>query len=377
MARSPSAPVNGRTLASARLQAGHTVGSVAKRLNTTSERVTQWEQESSKPTLVQLRTLARLFGTTTAALLSRQGREFPGQPDLPDFRRDHRGEVSTAVISELRKARDRRTRLLDLSGPTGQMPDVRLSRDTVEVVANAVRALSGISVDDQRRFRDVRAALNAWITAVEGFGIMVSQTSGIPATEFLGMSMYFDTQSLVLLNGSDEPQRRIFTLFHELGHLLSHTSGICDVYTQSETESVCNSFAAAFLLPREALLTALGNSDATAALDRLSARFRVSQSAVAVQLHACDRMSSSQLGRQLAIARAKSEEKKEKQDARPGFVPPHILKLRNLGETYVSVVLEALHSGSISPVDASYFLEAKLPTVDKMELEIERRAVGR
>ena len=376
MARSASATINGRTLALARERSGYRVETVAKKLNVEVGKVLSWESGDAKPTLVQLRGVARLLGVTTAVLLARSDREFPAAPELPDFRRNHDGVIDTDLITEIRKARDRRARLLELAGPTGSLPAVELGRENIEETAGFVRELTGITVDDQRRFKDPRAALNGWISAVEGFGVLVSQVSGISTRDFLGMSIYFDEQSLILLNGADEPQRRIFTLFHELGHILTHTSGICDVYSQSRTEAVCNSFAAAFLLPREPLLAALGDTDPVAALDRLSTRFRVSQSAVAVRLHACKRLTTQQMLAQLSIARAIADEKRDNTSA-SGFAPPHVLKLRNLGETYVTAVLEAMHSGSISPVDASYFLEAKLPTVDKMEAEIERRAVGR
>ncbi|WP_213573259.1 XRE family transcriptional regulator [Rhodococcus sp. USK13] len=375
MARSPEAPVEPDTIVAARISTGHDVESAAKKLGVAPEKLNSWELGDARPTLAQARNMAKLYGTTIAALLTNIEANFEPVPRLPDFRRDHDRPVTTAVIGELRKARDRRKRLLELSGPTGEFPRLDLRRSSIEEVANEVRRLTGVSIDDQRKFRDAGAALNGWIRAVERLGVLVFQVSRIPTSEFLGMSYYEELQPIILLNGADIPQRRIFTLFHELGHLLSRTSGICDIYSGGASESTCNAFAAAFLLPEAALLAALGHQEPIGALDRLSKHFRVSQSAVAVRLRELGRISARELSRQLAIAREKAQAPREPSD-NAGFVPPYVLKLRNLGETYVSSVLDAMHEGTISAVDASYFLDAKLPTIDKMEREIAKRAVG-
>ncbi len=338
-----------------------------------------WELGDARPTLAQLRELASAYGTTTAALLARNQALFEPAPKVPDFRRDHDRPMTTAIVAELRKARERRKRFLELAGPTGELPHLVLTRDSAEKVARTVRDLTGVTVPDQWRFKDFNAALKAWIVAVEELGVIVFQVSRIPTADFLGMSLYEDPQPIILLNGADSAQRRVFTLFHELGHLLSRTSGICDIYTESASESVCNTFASALLLPRRELLAELGNDDPVESLGHLAKRFRVSQSAIAVRLNTCGRISDQDLGRQLALARRLAQEKQRTAEKEPGGKGPphHLVKLRNLGETYVSTVLDAMHDGAISPVDASYFLESKLPTVDRMERELARRAVGR
>lgn len=375
MARSPHAPVNGDTLIAARSSSGHTTDSAAGRLGVPVERLSSWELGIELPTLVQLRKIAQLYQTTTAALLSKNT-AFDERPQVPDFRRNHNRPMTTALVAELRRARERRRRLLELVGPTGDLPQLSVNRGDIEQTATAVRTMVGIDVPAQLKFKDPRVALNAWIHGVERLGIIVFQVSRIPTSDFLGMSLFEEPQPIVLLNGADDAQRRIFTLFHEVGHLLGRTSGICDIYTDSASESVCNAFAAAFLLPRKDILAELGDDDAVDALSSLSRRFRVSQSAVAVRLHQLKRMSSKELVRQLAIAREIAN--RPKPDAAPGSQGPpfHVVKLRNLGETYVSAVLDAMHDGAISPVDASYYLEAKLPAIEKMQDELTRRAVG-
>jgi Zn-dependent peptidase ImmA (M78 family) len=115
-------------------------------------------------------------------------------------------------------------------------------------------------------------------------------------------------------------------------------------------------------------------------LARVAADFKVSQSAVAIRLRDLGMISQEQLDEQLAIAARLAEERRERDRERSrdsGGGPPHYrTQLRNLGPTYVGLVLDALHSNEISPVDASYFLESKLSTIDQMEQELVRRGAS-
>jgi Zn-dependent peptidase ImmA (M78 family) len=65
----------------------------------------------------------------------------------------------------------------------------------------------------------------------------------------------------IVLNEKDHIRARIFSLFHEYGHLLLDTGGICNWENQHDfkrggsVEKFCNHFAGAFLVPKDALLT--------------------------------------------------------------------------------------------------------------------------
>lgn len=175
-----------------------------------------------------------------------------------------------------------------------------------------------------------------------------------------------------MLNGAESPQARIFTLAHELGHLVVRASGVCDVWNNDRVEVRCNAFAGALLLPREDLLTELGRSDPAEAIPQLAAQFNVSQSAVAVRLKNLHIVDQDEVDRQLALARRLWQEARERQKRRKtkGGPPHNKTHLRNLSGNYVSTVLQALDSERISPVDASYFLDAKLGTIENMRSDL-------
>ena len=60
--------------------------------------------------------------------------------------------------------------------------------------------------------------------------------------------------AIVINSNTKFPQRKIFTLFHELSHIINHQPGICLTNITREKkdfEFLCNEFAGKFLVPDE------------------------------------------------------------------------------------------------------------------------------
>lgn len=377
MAKAPAAPANGTTLQWAREEAGLTVEEAARRISVKPERLASWETGDGKPTINQLRNVARLYQRTPAFFFV-QGPPPPTPSDKPpDFRGRDTSGLSADLAREIGRARERRKAFLRLHGePTGRLPVLRGLVDRPAEAGEEFRSLVGISAAAQLSMADAMQALQAWTLAVEGFGVLVFQMSRVDPVECRGLSLYEDVQPIIILNGADDPEARIFTLFHEMAHLLNRSGGVCHVWTGTAIERICNAFAGAFLLPGDALRDELSTDNPVAALSRLAARFKVSQSAVAIRLRDLNVLSQQQLDDQLDLAVRLAAQKRESQRSRPstGGPPYHLLKLRNLGATYVTTVLDALRADEITAVDAAYFLESKVSTIDRMEAELVRRS---
>lgn len=368
--------VNGAVLAWARNAAGLTPAEAAKRANVKSERYEAWER-SEAMTLGQLEALARAFRRTPAFFL------MPGPPevaDVPD--QDFRGAGATqspALAREIIRAGERRKAFMAASGERDGRrvrsvdPDAALG-DLVE----EVREDLGVSIQMQMAFPDASVALRTWIDAVNRtYGVLVFQMSGIPMEECRGFSIYEDEHAIIVLNGADTVEARVFTLFHEVAHLILRSGGICTLYTPSNVERRCNRFAGAFLVP----LPLVGDLDEPLTrLAEVSSLLRVSQSTVAVRLRDLEKITQGQLNAVLAEAAQIAAEIRERQKERQrqsdkkGFVPRYQLQLRNLGRWYVGTVLDAMNRDAISRTDAAYFLESKLSTVARMEQELVSRA---
>ncbi|GAB7148373.1 hypothetical protein LRC537489_16080 [Mycobacterium riyadhense] len=69
------------------------------------------------------------------------------------------------------------------------------------------------------------------------------------------MCLYFEALPVIVLNGSDAPRPRLFSLLHEFVHVVLHTEGLCDVIADDRPrtqdrllEARCDAIAAEVLV---------------------------------------------------------------------------------------------------------------------------------
>jgi Zn-dependent peptidase ImmA (M78 family) len=150
-------------------------------------------------------------------------------------------------------------------------------------MAAQIRNYLAVPVDVQMGWPSVDEALEQWREIFASVGIFVFKDA-FHVEGYFGFCLYDAEFPIIYVNNSSAKSRQIFTLFHELGHLLFHTSGI-DVLDESyidhlaadnrEIEIICNGFAAEFLVPElefERQLVGRSPDRATASLiaDRLN-----------------------------------------------------------------------------------------------------------
>lgn len=94
---------------------------------------------------------------------------------------------------------------------------------------------------------------------LENNGILVSSSKVLKNTQnrlslsdFRGFTLYDDNAPLIFINGNDSTSAQIFTLCHELGHIVLGQSGVSDVVKNNskKIEKWCNEFAANILMPK-------------------------------------------------------------------------------------------------------------------------------
>ena len=66
---------------------------------------------------------------------------------------------------------------------------------------------------------------------------------------------------MIVVNGSDHPSAKCFTLIHEIAHILMHDGGVCDLHNPfspasdiDRIEVFCNYVSGSVLVPANALL---------------------------------------------------------------------------------------------------------------------------
>jgi Zn-dependent peptidase ImmA (M78 family) len=228
------------------------------------KKIAAWETGDAAPTYPQLEQLAEKFKCPVAVFF------FPERPDVPSVEKSFRtltsadfAEIPRTVRTFLRKGQAMQVNLAELND--GRNPAPRLiTRDfkfepstTLDAIANSVREYLGISLQEQSSWPSVDEAMEKWRDAFARVGIYVFKDA-FHAASYFGFCLFDEEFPIIYVNNSSAKSRQIFTLFHELGHLLFHTSGI-DILdplhidhlpnNEQKIEVICNQLASRFLIP--------------------------------------------------------------------------------------------------------------------------------
>ncbi len=130
-------------------------------------------------------------------------------------------------------------------------------------LATLTRAALQIGPAEQATWDSEDDALAGWIDAVESIGVSVFRIP-MPIDEIRGMSRWDrGGPPAIALNSADTPAGRMFTLHHEVGHLIfsSGEGALCDPHAAGTLaeERTANAFAAEVLVPAAELLATVPN----------------------------------------------------------------------------------------------------------------------
>lgn len=344
----------------------------AARLRVPVGRLKRWEAGLEAPTIPQLRKIAKAYRRSLPVFY------LPDPPtDWPvprDFRRSAGGPPpvpSVELLVAVRRAWEQRSVALDLDpeAPPCDLVGIHLRGESAHALAARVRSLLAVTVEQQQGWPQDHGALNAWRALLERGGVMVVHFTGVTVAEVRGFSISESVLPVIAVNGHDSVNGRIFTLAHELGHLLLGEGGACDLGDATQPSAVrdrievfCNRFAGGLLVPADALLAdpVVARADARSEwdaveLDRLARHFRVSREVVLRRLTTVGRADAAFYRRfrstMLVIPPRDPEE--ERTGGGPG---PALIVVRDVGKPFARLVLDAYHSDQITGPDASAFL---------------------
>jgi len=231
------------------------------------KKISSWEDGSTKPTMNQLLTLAHLYRRPSAIFFLSKPPE--GTKEIWDFRsspiRDDLLAVSPTLKTEIRLCEYRRNRALELADVLEEetmstIPSAKIESDVEDTSTELSRFLN---VDFKRitMFKDDTDALNYWIELVEEKSILVFRSCNLRGSnpsyeEVRGVSSYEDEFPWILLNSQEHPRGQLFSLGHELIHLMMRSSGLCDLHEKGKSdiiqhEQFCNQVSASVLMPRK------------------------------------------------------------------------------------------------------------------------------
>ncbi len=386
----PVSGINPRMLIWARESAGYTPAEVAAAFKKDPRVIERWEQGEAAPTYVQLETLAyKLFKRPLALFF------FPEPPPESDPRQEFRtlpeteiDELEADTRHKVREALASQIALAELTG--GQNPVTpRLLRDVPlavpadsQKVANQVRRYLGIGLDEQIGWGRKDEALKSWRAAVEEAGVFVFKDS-FRQKDVSGFSLYHAEFPLIVINNSTTASRQIFTLFHELAHLLLHESGVTkkdDRFIEElsgeayRVETFCNRFAADFLVPQADMAEQVKRLGLDLrAVETLADRYSVSREVVLRRMLDMKLINADRYRKQAAEWGDEFEATSATRKGSGGG-NYYSTQATYLSERYASLAFSSYYRGAITPETLAGYLNVKVKSLPGLEQAVLQRA---
>ena len=228
-----------------------------------------WESGEEKPTWTQLRKASKKFCLPSAFFFLEKGPEDDDFPKMINYRKLDADDIfennSPSLIKQIRKSQSRREHYLDLLYELEEnIPSFEIYEGSLNKkhVSNYIREKLGISLETQKTWirknksKDSRHYnfLNKWKEIItRKIGVLIFESEGVALNEMRGLCIFHKEVPIILLNGKDSVNGRIFSLFNELTHLLLGQSAICGDDEDIDEEIFCNAVAGEFLVPNEDL----------------------------------------------------------------------------------------------------------------------------
>ena len=345
-------------------------------------KIVEWEAGEAFPSYPQLEKMAEKFKVPVAVFF------FPAPPDLPPIEETFRtlgpdqiAEIPPRIRLLLRKARTFQMGVEELNG--GRNPAERLitrdlvfrPTDRIEEIAAEVRAYLGVTMEQQFAWGDAETALEEWRRVLLGVGVYVFKDS-FREPDYSGFCLYDDEFPIIYVNNTTAKTRQIFTLFHELAHLLFHTSGVDRtgdgfvdelVGDNQRIEVICNRMAACLLVPEDAFdATFAGQAPTEATAAELAQLFSVSREFIFRKFLDRDLITPGEYDQ---AARRWAE-----QGQRGKGGDHYNTKIAYLGTEYINLAFQRFYQNRIDYNQLADILDTKPKNLTRLEEYVSRRA---
>lgn len=293
-------PINGSVLRWAREEVGLSEAAFADAVKVEPSDVAAWESGEAAPSRGKFSKIVEVLKRPSAVFFLPKP---PVAAGLPTSLRNAPGlgahKLGQAEVRQIRWARRLQEvvswALRDSDEASVAFPRYSLEDDPLAVAARERQSVD-ITPAEQLEWDNASEAFRVWRGVLESRSVLVLQLS-LGKGNVRGFSAWDDYAPLVAVNTSYHPTARIFTLFHEFGHLLTRTDSACLRFIlpsghDSQIERWCERFSAAFLIPPDSLrvvASRYGASEAVKVTDpdiarKIANRFKVSTRATSLRL---------------------------------------------------------------------------------------------
>lgn len=341
--------------------------------------LTAWEAGEADPPLTALRELALFYQLPLAAFLLSQPKDEP-KPTV-DQRRLAGVENPTTnrtLAVALNRAAGLQVLAAELQEALDRAPFAVTATEEVdpEWLAAQERATLGITVAQQLEWDDEHEALRNWRAAVERRGALVMQSS-LAGSDVRAFSLRADPP-VIVLDRSDWVRARVFSLAHELGHVVIGGAGICipGATRARGIEAWCNHFADALLVPSEAMnddpdvrRIRAGEPASEKVVKRIGNRYKVSPAVAWYRLMQTKAISPETF----ATAWEGWSVWRPAPTEGGGGRPTAEVVVRDYGVAFPDLLLQASKKGLMSGTDVSQYLGVPADALQSIEREVASR----
>ena len=319
------------------------------------------ETGNAQPNAGLFRRMSDVYFVPEATLL---GLTAPVERDLPrDFRSFDGNAVNLSyeTIRAIRNVESRQESLaflaeIDSDVVSPNLP-IHTLKENPETLGRNFRAQLGFSIVDQLRFT-TEHAFTKWRILVEDLGVSV-YVEPLGEDDTRGVSIFFNDFPAILIDQNEKMYgARSFTLMHEFCHILLRQAGISNFNSRNSVEAFCNKFAAAYLLPFEAIEAAFprdvleSGAPSIPDLETAAKKLCVTISQLALRLEEIGRAKGGYYKR--IVSALKPPVKKKKGTGGPEY---KYVYLSRFGHHLPDAVFASLDRGSISKIQASRILD--------------------
>lgn len=339
---------------------GANIDEAASKLKVTREQITDWETINPTVTPQILKRIAKVYKRHITVLLLQTPPISSAPPKfrtLPNFENIY---FDSSTFLAIRSAQEIQgiTKMLLANNINQRFINLKKHRESASDLAKFV--IQELNVTNEMRFetKTTRQQLSVWKRLIESCGVIVVEHL-FPIKDSRAFTLYDDLAPIIILNGRDTDNARVFSLFHELGHLImgqTDSDDTLDLYVQDKTrdELFCNQFAASFLVPDELLKeSVVGVRDFNDENVKVIAnKFKVSSAVVWRRLYDGNFIDLSQLKnnrKRLATFEWFEKLDKKKKSKGGGNADTFLYTtMKRKGELYISEVFEAYNSKRIT-----------------------------
>jgi len=366
----------------------------ASKVSVAIDKLKEWEDGTSQPTIKQAQTLAKAYKRPFALFfLPEIPRDF--QP-LQDFRKSGSKSLTTSSIFIIREIQQKQTWISDVYSENNEDKLPFVGRFTINDNPQKVAQDILTTLKINPAFYKSENPIREWIDSAETKGIFISRTSFIHSRlkldsgELQGFAIADPHAPFVFVNSDDWNAPQLFTLVHELAHIWIAETGISNEVEPeiknkdkfNPIELFCNEVAANALMPTEIVLGFDTYSfQSSKDVFRVAKIFGVSSFALlvrALNLNIISIATYQKLKREanidFAVYLKREAEKKAKQKQKENSGGPNyfLLQLNRNSRLFTQTVLDAFRSGFIEPTLASNLLNVQVNKFQKLESQLYR-----